>query len=67
MAYIRKTRDCWRFYVHYGSHGWEHEITEYSREEMKVNRKAYRENCPYPLRIVKGRERIEDNARTSEV
>lgn len=26
---------------------------------MKENRKAYRENCNYPLRIVKGRERIE--------
>jgi hypothetical protein len=24
-----------------------------------VNRKAYRENCSYPLRIVKGREWIE--------
>lgn len=60
MAYTRKTRDCWRFYLNYGQ-GWEHEITEYTREEMKVNRKAYRENCPqYPLKIVFGRERIEE-------
>lgn len=35
-------------------------LTEYTRAEMKENRKAYRENAPqYPLRIVKGRERIE--------
>ena len=55
--YQRKTRDCWRFYCNYGQ-GWEHEITEYTREEMKENRKAYRENSPYPLKIVKGREKI---------
>jgi hypothetical protein len=60
MAYVRKTQDVWRFYVNYGG-GWEHEISEYSREEMKVNRKAYRENCRYPLKIVKGRERIEES------
>ncbi len=57
QSHARKTRDCWRFYLHYGQ-GWEHEITEYTFEAMKVNRKAYRENCSYPLRIVKGRERI---------
>lgn len=57
MPYGRKTRDCWRFYLNYG-HGWEHEITEYSHEAMKENRKAYRESCAYPLRIKKGRERI---------
>jgi len=61
MSRPRKTRDCWRFYLNYGQ-GWEHEITEYTRAEMQVNRKAYRENCPqYPLKIVKGRERIEPN------
>ena len=59
MAYKRKTVDVWRFYLNYGQ-GWEHEISEYTREEMKVNRKAYRENCSYPLRIVKGRERKEE-------
>lgn len=58
MAYTRKTRDCWRFFVNYGQ-GWEHEITEYSREAMKENRRAYLENCAYPLRIKRGRERIE--------
>ena len=60
MAYIRKTRNCWRFYVNYGfGGGWEHEITEYTREAMKVNRKAYHENCKYPIKIVFGREKIE--------
>jgi hypothetical protein len=58
MAYVRKTRDCWRFYVNYGS-GWEHEITEYTYKEMKENKRAYLENCPHPLRVVKGREKIE--------
>lgn len=56
--YVRKTVNCWRFYLNYGQ-GWEHEITEYTRDAMKENRKAYRENCPYPLKIVFGRERIE--------
>lgn len=64
MPRIRKTRDCWRFFVNYG-HGWEHEITEYTREEMKVNRKAYHENCAYPLRVVFGRERIDPACVTS--
>ncbi|TXH40942.1 MAG: hypothetical protein E6Q97_38785 [Desulfurellales bacterium] len=59
MAYKRKTIDCWRFFLNYG-HGWEHEITEYSREAMKENRKAYREDCAYPLRIVKCREPISE-------
>ncbi len=58
MSYTRKTRTCWRFYLNYGQ-GWEHEITEYTREAMLENRKAYRQNCPqYPLRVVRGRERI---------
>jgi len=54
MAYVRKTVDVWEFYVNYG-HGWEYETTEDTLEEMKINRKAYKENCPYPLRIVKKR------------
>lgn len=58
MAYQRKTRDCWRFYVNYG-YGWEYETIEYTREEMRINKKAYAENCGYPFKIEKGRERIE--------
>lgn len=58
MAYKRKTRDCWRFYVNYGQ-GWEEEIIEYTWKEKEVNKKAYCENCQYPFKIKKGRERIE--------
>lgn len=58
MAYTRKTKTVWRFYLNYGQ-GWEHESTETSFAAMKENRAAYRENCRYPLRIVRGREPIE--------
>jgi hypothetical protein len=58
MTYQRKTRDVWRFYVNYG-YGWEHELDEYSLSEIKKRKKEYRENCPqYPIKVVKGRERI---------
>lgn len=50
----RKTVDVWLFFLNYGQ-GWEHEITEDTREAMKENRKAYRENCPYPLRVIRRR------------
>lgn len=58
-AYVRKTVDVWRVYVNYGQ-GWEHECTELSRADVKVNSKAYRESCPYPVRVRKGRERKEE-------
>lgn len=45
----------WKFYVNYGQ-GWEYELFEETREGMKVNRKAYQENCSYPLKITRGRE-----------
>jgi len=61
MAYKRKTRDVWRFYVNYGA-GWEHEHTDVTRAEMKENRKQYRENCAYPVRIKRVRERIEPDS-----
>lgn len=59
MAYQRKTRDVWRFYVNYG-YGWEHELDEFSLREVRQRQKEYRENCPqYPTRVTRGRERIE--------
>lgn len=59
MTYQRKTRDVWRFYVNYGC-GWEHEFDEDSFSEIKKRKKEYRENCPqYPIKVVKGRERID--------
>lgn len=54
---VRKTIDVWRFFVNYGQ-GWEHETTELTYAAMKENRKAYRENCPYPLRIIRGRDKV---------
>ena len=45
----------WKFYVHYGQ-GWEYEIFEETREQMRENARLYRENCPYPLKITRGRE-----------
>lgn len=58
MKRERTTRDCWRFYCNYGQ-GWEFEIIEYTKAEMLVNKKAYLENSPYQLKIVKGREKME--------
>lgn len=52
---INKYLYGWQFYVEYGA-GWEYEIFELTFAEMKEQRKAYRENCPYPLRIRRGRE-----------
>lgn len=57
MAYQRKTRDVWRIYVNYGA-GFEHECTELTRAEMVENRKAYQENCRYPIKIQRVREPI---------
>ena len=48
----------WKFYVDYGQ-GWEYELFETTREGMLENRKAYQENCQYPLKISKGRELAE--------
>jgi len=63
MAYVRKTIDCWRFYCDYGR-GWELEIIEYTRSAMLENRRVYLENSPYPLEIVRGRERISNDTKT---
>lgn len=44
----------------YIGHGWEHELTEFTRAEAQQRLKEYRENCPqYPARIVMAREKIE--------
>lgn len=56
MAHERKTVDVWELHVNYG-YGWEHELTEYSRMEIKERYKEYRANCPqYPCKIVKRRQ-----------
>lgn len=55
---MRKTNKYlygWKFYVNYGQ-GWEYETFEETFLGMKENRKAYRENCTYPVKVVRGRE-----------
>lgn len=44
----------WRLWIDYGQ-GWEHELDELTKDEYKVNRKAYRENCPYPQKWTRAR------------
>jgi hypothetical protein len=59
MAYKRKTRDVWQVEVNYGfGHGWEYQIAEYSIVEARKRLREYRENCQYPSRMRKTRERI---------
>lgn len=55
MRRINKFLYGWKFYVNYGL-GWEYENFEDTFKGMCENRKAYRENCEYPLRITCGRE-----------
>lgn len=58
--YVRKTRDTFELHVNYGK-GWEHEVTEFSRKDIRERRKEYRENCPeYPVKVMKKRERLEE-------
>lgn len=55
--YKRKTKDVWKLFVNYGQ-GWEEETTEDTKEMYLTNKKAYRENCNYPQKWVRGREKI---------
>jgi len=41
----RKTVDMFELHVNYGQ-GYEHEISEYTRTEIKQRLAEYRENCP---------------------
>jgi len=45
----------WKCYVNYGQ-GWEYETFEDNWKDYKENRKAYRENCQYPVKWSAGRE-----------
>lgn len=56
MAYKRKTRDIWRFYVDYGE-GFEYEGADYSRAAARQTQREYAQNCRNTL---KGRERIKE-------
>ena len=55
MKKVNKFLYGWKFFVDYGG-GWEYEIFEETYQAMKVNKKAYLENCPYPLKVSIGRE-----------
>ena len=60
MAYERKTRDEWHIECNYGyGDGWECEAIEGSFKEARQRRKEYRENSPYPVRIIKRRVPLE--------
>jgi hypothetical protein len=50
----------WKFYVNYGL-GWEYENFETTRKGMIENKKQYLKNCPYPLKISRGRELNNNN------
>ena len=39
-----------------GPHGWEDEAASESRSEALADLKAYRENSPYPSRMIQRRE-----------
>jgi len=54
MAYVRTTYDAYIFFCDYGQ-GWEYETMETTRSGMLENRRAYKENSPYPLKIVRRR------------
>lgn len=55
MSKINKYLYGWKLSVNYG-HGWEYEIFEETKAGYLENKKAYRENCPYPQRWVQSRE-----------
>ena len=62
MAYKRKTRDRWDIETNYG-YGWEVEISEYTWADAKRSIRAYRENINGLCRLVKRREKIEQEGR----
>lgn len=45
----------WKIWVNYGA-GWEYECFELTRAAMRENVRAYRQNCPYPIKVTRGRE-----------
>lgn len=48
----------WKLYVKYEEqYGYEYELFEYTRKEIKDRIREYRTNCPqYPIKVSKGRE-----------
>jgi hypothetical protein len=52
----------WKLYVDYGQ-GWKFETFEDTITGYRKNKKAYRENCLYPQKWVKGRALNDQNTR----
>jgi predicted PP-loop superfamily ATPase len=61
MAYKRKTIDTWEIQVNYG-YGWDHATTELSLKDARATAKLYREETLADTKIMKKRERIENQA-----
>ena len=55
--YIRKTRDEWEIQGNCG-YGWDVETTADSKKEARELLECYRENCNYPIRVVKKRVKL---------
>lgn len=55
MTRVNKWLYGWKLYVNYGQ-GWEYETFEATWKGYRENRKAYREECPYPQKWTQGRE-----------
>ena len=62
MARQRTTIDTLELHVKYpGNNGYEHELTEYHREDMRDRLREYRGNCPqHPTKVVRSRVKIPD-------
>lgn len=54
MPRERKTIDTWEIHVNYGD-GYEHECTEFTKEELAEQKRCYAENCGYPFKVVSKR------------
>ena len=57
MGYKRKTSDEYRLHVNYGQ-GWEHEVSETTRQEIRQRRKEYAANCPEYETKITGPHRV---------
>ena len=55
--YVRKTKDVYQLWTNYG-YGWECEVEEDTRKEIKQRYREYAENTNAELRIEVKRERI---------
>ena len=52
---VNKWHYVWKIQGNYGQ-GWEDECVEESFREARARLREYRENSPYPSRLVQGRE-----------